>query len=99
MIATRSQSRLGLVHVVGGQHDRAASVAKVADHVPELPARLRVQTGGRLVKEQKLGVADQGDGDRQPLLLAAGELLDEGVRLAFERDAGDHVVRARGRCV
>ena len=55
---------LGLVHVMSGQDDRAAAVAEVADHVPELPAGLRVQAGRRLVEEQELGVADQRDARR-----------------------------------
>ena len=65
---------LGLVHVVRRQQDGPALGAEAADDVPELPARLRVEAGRRLVEEQQLRVADQGAGHRQPLLLAAGEL-------------------------
>ena len=84
---------LGLVHVVGRQHDGAAAVPQVADDFPELAAGLRVEPRRRLVEEEHLGIADQGDRDGQPLLLAAGELLDEGVGLALQR----HPARSRRR--
>ena len=61
---------LGLVHVVRRQDDRAAAIAQVANHVPELPPRLRVEAGRRLVQEEDLGVAHQGDA--RPPAAAAG---------------------------
>ena len=66
---------------------------KFADDVPELPPRLRVEAGRRLVEEQQLRVADQGARDRQPLPLPAGELDDVGPGLLLQRDAGDRLVR------
>src|SRR5262249_13584011 len=50
-----------------------------------------VETRRRLVEEQELGVAYQSHGDRQPLLLAAGEMLDKRIRLALERHATQHL--------
>ena len=82
----------GLVHVMRGQQDGPATLAQVADDVPELAAGLGVQAGRRLVEEQDLGVADQGDRDREPLLLASGKLLDEGIGLAFQRDPRNDVI-------
>ena len=49
-----------------------------------------IEPGGRLVEEEQLRVADQRAGQRQPLLLAAGELADPRVALLLElhqRDA------------
>ena len=83
---------LGLVHVVGRQQDGPAAVAQITDHVPELAPRLRVQASGRLVEEEQLGVADQGDGDGQPLLLAAGKLLDQSIGLGLQRNPRDGLV-------
>ncbi len=82
---------LGLVHVVRRQDRGPPPGAEVEDHVPELPPRLRVEPGRGLVEEQQLGVAHQGHRHGKPLLLAAGDLLDEGVGLRFERDPGQDV--------
>ena len=83
-----------LVHVVGGEEHRAAAAPEVVDDLPDLEARLRVEAGGGLVEEEQLGVADEGAGERQPLLLAAGELLDAGVALLFELHDADGVFDA-----
>ena len=40
--------------------------------------RLRIHAGGRLVEEDQLRTADQRQGQRQPLLLPAGQPLDRG---------------------
>ena len=56
------------------------------DQLPELPARLRVEPGRRLVEEEQLGVADQRAGEREPLLLPARELADPRPRLLVELD-------------
>ena len=86
---------LGLLHVVGGQQDRAPARAKARDQIPELPPRLRIQARGRLVEEQQLGLADQRAGQRQPLALAAGELTDPGLGLLPELDQVDHLAGRR----
>ena len=70
---------------------------EAGDDVPELAARLRIEAGGRLVEEEQLGIADQRAGDGEPLLLAAGELLDPGVALVLELDQLQHLVDGRAR--
>ena len=62
---------LGFFHVVGGEQDGAAGGLEALDQAPELPPGLGVEPGGGLVEEEELGVADQGAGECQPLLLAA----------------------------
>jgi hypothetical protein len=62
---------LGLVHVVGREQDRAAVLAEAAQQVPQLPPRLRVEPGRRLVEEQEVGFAGQRAGEREALLLSA----------------------------
>src|SRR5690606_38206776 len=47
--------------------------AHMADQVPDLPARLRIETGGELVQDGHPGAADEREGDREALLLAAAE--------------------------
>ena len=53
---------------------------------PEVAAGLGIEAGGRLVEEEDLRVVDQRGGDRQPLLLSAGELLGLAVRLFRQLD-------------
>ena len=48
----------------------------VADQVPDGEAGLRVEPGGRLVEEDELRPADHGEGQREPLALAAGQPAD-----------------------
>ena len=67
---------LGLVHVVRRQQDRSARGAEVANEVPQLPARLRIEPGGRLVEEQEIGIPDQRARDRESLALPAGQIHD-----------------------
>ena len=76
---------LGLVHVVGGQHDRAPGVVDAAQQVPQVAPGLRVERRRRLVEEHQLRVVHQRAGDRQPLLLAAGQLLGRSSALSPAR--------------
>src|SRR5665647_1721818 len=80
---------LGLLHEVRGEHDGRAAVADLPDDVPDRQAGLRVQPGGQLVEEDELGVIDQRKGDEHALALAARELLDIGVALVLEPEAGE----------
>ncbi len=77
---------LRLLEVVRGDHDRAALGRDRADHVPQVASRLRVEAGRRLVEEDDLGLVHEREGDREPLLLAAGELACERARLRLEPD-------------
>ncbi len=45
-----------------------------------------VELAGRLVRDEQLGVVGQGPGHRDPLLLAAGELIRALRRVAAEAD-------------
>ena len=88
---------LGLVHVVRRQHDGAAGVVEPGEQVPEVAAGLRVERGGRLVEEDHLGVVHQRAGDREPLRLAAREVLDAGAGLVDQPDPLEPLVAAGGR--
>jgi hypothetical protein len=70
----------GLVEVVGGQQHRRAGVAQFLDQGPELPARGRVETRGRLVEEQQLRLALDAESHLQPPALPPGEPVHPGVR-------------------
>ena len=86
---------LGLLHVVGGQDDRRTAGPDPADGVPEVAAGLRVEPGRRLVEEDDAGVVDQGQGDREALLLPARKLVDQAGALLLEPDHRQQVVDPR----
>src|SRR5580704_788393 len=65
---------LGLVGVVGDQQDGDAVVAQLLDEPPALPPGGRVEAGRQLVEDDEAGAADESEGDREPLLLPAGQL-------------------------
>ena len=64
---------LGLGQLVGGEDHADAPVALGGDDLADREAALGVDAGGGLVEEEHLGPADQGQGQRQALLLAAGQ--------------------------
>ena len=84
---------LGLVHVVGRQHGRPAPRRGGRGSRP----RAAGATAGRgpvvgSSRKSSSGSPTRRQRHRQPLLLAAGELLDERVGLALQRDPRQHVV-------
>jgi hypothetical protein len=66
---------LGLVHVVGREHDRRTTGPQGADQAPHRSAGGGIEAGRGLVEEQQLGVADQRQRDVEPPALAARQLL------------------------
>ena len=80
---------LRLVHVVRGQEDGLAEVAQAGDHVPGLAARRGVESRGRLVEEQQVGIADQRHADVEAAQLATREPTRTSIRLLCESDVGD----------
>src|SRR5882762_10385189 len=83
---------LGFLHVMRREQDRAARGAKAADDLPQLPARLRVEPRRGLVEKEQLGLADERTGDREPLLLPAGQRDHAGAAFLFELDEREHFV-------
>ena len=80
MTATRSQSRSAssMKWVTSRTVTPRSRIA--LDELPRVAAGLRVEPGRQLVEDGDLRVADEGERDRQPLLLAAGELAERRVR-------------------
>ena len=66
---------LGFLHVVRRQEDRPALRSEPPDDVPQRAPGGRVHAGRRLVEEHELGVADERQGDRESLALAARQVL------------------------
>ena len=66
--------RVGLLEVVGGQHDRGALLlVQPPDLLLEVDPVLRVEAGRRLVEEQQPRGVHQPDRDVEPAPLAAGQ--------------------------
>ena len=95
MIASSVAQALGFVHVVRRQQDRPARLLELLDEVPQLPPRLRVEPGGRLVEEQQIGIADERARERQALFLSARQRDDARVALLLELHQRDDLVRRR----
>ena len=60
--------------VVGHEDDRDALGVQPLEHPQDLVAGPRIEVAGRFVGQQQCGAIDQGPGDGDPLLLAAGHL-------------------------
>ena len=80
---------LGLVHVVGGQHDRDAVGPDLLEHLPRRAPGLGVHAGGRLVDEHQLGSPDERDRQTEALLLAPGQPAVGGPAAVGQAEAVD----------
>ena len=65
---------LGFAQLVGGEDDAHAPLLQPGHHGAHGDAALGVDAGRRLVEEGHVGPPDQGQGEREPLLLAAREV-------------------------
>jgi hypothetical protein len=65
---------------VGREQHRAAAGGLGVHRLPEGPPRLDVHPGGRLVEHDQVGLRDDRHREPDPLLLAAGQALEDPVR-------------------
>ena len=77
----------GKAHLVRDDHHRHAVGGQLAHDVEHLADHLRVQRGGRLVKEHHIRVHGQRAHDGHALPLPAGEVLRPGIPLVNQADA------------
>ena len=63
---------VGLLEVLGREHERRAVADELAEQRPEVVAALRVEPGGGLVEEQDGRDGDQARGEVEPAAHAAG---------------------------
>ena len=87
---------LGLVHVVGSEHHRAAFGTEPADQGPGFAAGRRVESGGGLVEKDELRIPDQGQAQIEPTLLASRERLDPCPSLGLQTHQIDHFAHRPG---
>ncbi len=86
-----------LVDVVGAEQHRPALGAQLAQHVPDSPPRLRVQTRRGLVQQHQLRIPHQRASHRDALFLPAGQIQEQGVPLVGQAQLLDQ--RAHRRAV
>src|SRR5437899_12382944 len=79
---------LGFFHVMRRQQHRPAGRTEAPDDLPQLAPRLRIEPRRRLVQKQQLGLADEGAGDGEPLLLPARQRHNP--RLPFFLQLDEH---------
>ena len=77
-------------HLVGGDDHRQPGLLELGQQREDLADELGVERAGHLVEQHHGGLADEGAGDRDALLLAAGELVGEGLRLGGQPDPVEH---------
>ena len=69
---------LGLFQVMGGQDDGdAVLLAELGEVVDELPARRRIDSGARLIEDQKVRLMEQRLGQFDPPLQPARKRFDQ----------------------
>ncbi len=84
--------RLGLVHVMRREHNRAAVGPESREQLPELATRLRIEACRRLVEKQQVRITRERARHREALLLAAGEFPHPAAALRFELDDAQQFV-------
>ena len=75
---------LRLCSVVGGEDDRHAAAAEAVDQIPDRVGRIGVQSQGRFVEEEQVGVVQEGAGEIETAAQAAGEGAAEVVGAVVE---------------
>ena len=80
----------GDVGFVGDQDDGDAFFVEFAEQRHDFFAGVAVEVAGRLVGEDQAGGVDQGAGDGDALLLAAGDARGQGIGVAFQTNPGEH---------
>ncbi len=77
----------GHVRVVGDDDDGDALAVQLLEQIEDLLAGVGVQRAGRLVGQDDIRPVDQGAGDGDALLLAAGEFVGAVVGAVAQADA------------
>src|SRR5438105_10138114 len=68
--------RLGLVHVMSGEHNRPSLGTDRVRQLPQVASRLRIESSGGFIEKEDLRLIDERGGNAEALLLAARELID-----------------------
>src|SRR5687767_4584178 len=77
--------------IVSNDDEGLPGTAQVQKQLVDALSGLGIELAGGLVTQQDGGVADQGAGDRHPLLLAPGQLVGAVVQALTESDLAQEV--------
>ena len=72
--------------VVRGHDDGGAGAVDAIEQFHDADARVRVKVARRLIGDEDIRPVDEGPGDRDALLLTAGQFVGEALFLAVESD-------------
>ena len=75
-----------------GEEHRLAARLEALHHVPELPPRLGVESGGRLVEEEQIRIGNERARDGEALLLSARKLLHPRAAFLAQSDEVEHLI-------
>ncbi|MNN54343.1 hypothetical protein D3C81_1691560 [compost metagenome] len=79
---------LSLFQVMGGEDDGDAFLVQLGEEAPHRTAQLDIDARGRLVENQQARLVDQGAGDHQPALHAAGQRTRRYIALVPQTELG-----------
>src|SRR6266516_1723916 len=79
--------------IVSGHHNRGAARVDLAEEIHDLERQVRIEVSGRLVREHELRIVDKGTRDGHSLLLAARQLLGEGIHAMLQAHPFQHLKR------
>ena len=77
---------IGFFHVVRRHDDGPPLRVQLAQNLPQRETRLGIEADRRLVEEDDARIVRQSAGDHEPLLLAAGELVDLRIHLVGDSE-------------
>ncbi len=87
----------GEAHLVGGDDHRHPDVCEPADERKDFADQLWVERACDLVEEQEVRIHRERPGDRDPLLLSAGEPVGVLIGLVRQADLGEQLARPSAR--
>ena len=86
------RERLGLLKIVSSQQDGAAIIVKGTNCIPQQMARSYVESGRRFVEENDFGIAEEGESDAEPAMLATTEAAHLAHPEFFKTETGIKVI-------
>jgi hypothetical protein len=75
------------------QHGQLKFVMKVLDELNDVVLHGDIQSGGGLIKDEDFGLLGQRSGDKDPLLLTAGEMSERGIFMRSHANLGEGLHR------
>jgi len=87
---------LGLFHKVGAEEDSLATGADRANEIPDSAASVGIEPSGELIKEEETRIMDEGEGEKEALLLTAAQGREGDVYLVDQSKLRQELVWIEG---